>query len=298
MRDALSGITTDVTNYAPASSRTLAETSRKTTAQEAERNRRLELERGFNWIEDRRARIYTMRQLAAEFLEAYGLRKPKSVTLAKYALGHLKRLLGRAMTVDISDRAVADYQTARLKEKAAPKSINAEVAFLLRLLGEQGAFIRAELGRNRSLRLAVARQVARAYTPAEKAALLAEAKKRRSPAIYPALVLALHAGLRDAEIRGLQWGRIDLRKAILTVGDAKSEAGQGRTIPLNADALAALVAHARWFLDRFGETRPEWYVFPFGKPQPTDPSALRLTSPAAGTTTAIPSSRTWRKPPT
>jgi hypothetical protein len=23
---------------------------------------------------------------------------------------------------------------------------------------------------------------------------------------------------------------------------------------------------------KFGETRPEWYVFPFGKPQPTDPT--------------------------
>jgi integrase len=48
-----------------------------------------------------------------------------------------------------------------------------------------------------------------AYTIDQKAAKLAEAKKRRSPAIYPALMLALHAGLRDAEIRGLTWGRVD-----------------------------------------------------------------------------------------
>jgi hypothetical protein len=25
-------------------------------------------------------------------------------------------------------------------------------------------------------------------------------------------------------------------------------------------------------LEKFGETRPEWYLFPFGKPQPTDPT--------------------------
>jgi integrase len=46
---------------------------------------------------------------------------------------------------------------------------------------------------------------------------------------------------------------------------------------LNSDVLAALVAHCRWFLWKFGETRPEWYVFPFGKPQPTDPTKPATT---------------------
>jgi integrase len=124
----------------------------------------------------------------------------------------------------------------------------------------------------RTLKLKVGRQVSRAYSPAEKAALLAEAKKRRSPHIYPALMLALHAGIRDAELRELQWGRVDLHRAILQVGDSKSEAGEGRTIPLNSDVLAALVEHSKWYLDKFGATQPDWYLFPFGQPQPTDPT--------------------------
>ena len=33
---------------------------------------------------------------------------------------------------------------------------------------------------------------------------------RKPRDICPALMLALHAGMRDAEIRGLQWGRVDL----------------------------------------------------------------------------------------
>jgi len=49
--------------------------------------------------------------------------------------------------------------------------------------------------------------------------MLAAAKAARSPAIYPALMLALHAGMRDAETRGLQWGRLDLAKAYLTVSE-------------------------------------------------------------------------------
>jgi integrase len=90
--------------------------------------------------------------------------------------------------------------------------------------------------------------------------------------LYPALMLALHTGMRDAEVRGLQWGRVDLERAIVTVGASKTEAGEGRTIPFNADVLAALVAHSKWYLEKFHETRPEWYVFPFGKPQPTNPA--------------------------
>ena len=84
-------------------------------------------------------------------------------------------------------------------------------------------------------------------------------------------MLALHLGMRDAEIRGLQWGRLDLKGAMVTVGDSKTEAGQGRTIPLNSDVKAALIDHAKWYVGKFGATEPSWYVFPFGKPQPTDP---------------------------
>ena len=47
----------------------------------------------------------------------------------------------------------------------------------------------------------------KAYTPEEKTALVAAACAARSPAIYPALMLALNAGMRDAEIRRVQWGR-------------------------------------------------------------------------------------------
>lgn len=33
-------------------------------------------------------------------------------------------------------------------------------------------------------------------------------KTRRSKAIYPALVLTLNCGLRDKELRQMQWGRV------------------------------------------------------------------------------------------
>jgi integrase len=249
-----------------------SKSAKKTVARLAEKKRRDDLEKTYNGIEDsRQERIRTIAELADEYLKDYKLRH-KSATFAEYALGHVRRLVGKTLKTDVGEKTILEYQSARLTEGAAPKSINEEIGFLLRLLDEQGDFIRAKMRRKRTLKLKTGPQVARAFSPDEKAAMLAEAKTRRSPAIYPALMLALHAGMRDAEIRGLQWARLNLGKAILTVGDSKTEAGEGRTIPLNADIHKALVDHSVWYLGKFGECRPEWYVFPFGKPQPTDPS--------------------------
>ena len=261
-----------------------AKTHLKTLAKMAEQKRRRELEEGFNGLTDtRQNRIRTLRELAGAYLEDYRLRH-RSATFAEYALGNVTRHLGELMAVDATDRTVKAYQTARLKEGAAPKTINEEVGFLLRLLREAGDAIRVRLRREKALKLAVRSRVAKAYSPEEKAATLAEARKSRSPAIYPALMLALNAGIRDGEIRGLQWERADLARAILTVGESKTEAGEGRTIPLNSELLPVMVEYAKWYTGRFGTIRPEWYVFPWGKPRPSDPTRPMVTLKTAWTT--------------
>ena len=56
------------------------------------------------------------------------------------------------------------------------------------------------------------------------------------------------------------------------MGRAKTEAGEGRTIPLNSVLLPALLDHARWYTRRFGMTKPGWYLFPFGKSKHLDPT--------------------------
>jgi len=254
-----------------------AKTKSKTVAKQAELNRRRELERGYNGIDDaREERIRPLKEVAAEYLIDYRLRH-KSVVFAKYAVRHITRLLGKEMMVDVTDRTVREYQATRLREKASPKTINEEVGFLLRLLGDAGDVIRVRMRRQKTLKLAVRNEVGKAYTAEEKQALLDAAKEARSPAIYPALMLALNAGMRDSEIRGLQWERLDLQKAIVTVGASKTEAGTGRTIPLNSAALSAMREYAEWYEDRFGAIQPQWYVFAFGKPWPSDPTRPVVT---------------------
>jgi integrase len=79
-------------------------------------------------------------------------------------------------------------------------------------------------------------------------------------------------GLRDTEIKTLTWGRVNLKAGTLQVGKAKSDAGEGRIIPLNSELHEALVNHSQWYRERFGALQDEWYLFPFGKPMPSDPT--------------------------
>jgi len=240
-----------------------------------ERRQRERLERSYSEVieeESREQRRKTIQQAADEFLLDYKV-KHESATFAVYALGHVTDHLGGKLVVEITPTVVKRYQTDRLAEKAGPKTINDEVLLLLRLCGDQGDLIRAKLRREKSLKLQTPPSPGRAYTADEKARMVAEAAKLRSKNIYPALVVDLNCGLRDKELRELRWQQVDLvHKKALTVGKSKTAAGTGRVIPLNDTVLVALETHAAWYVRRFGECRPDWYVFPAGKGQPNDPT--------------------------
>ena len=209
--------------------------------------RRRELEEGFNNFEDvRQERVRTIRDVGNEFLTSYRLRNPQSAIFAAYAVGHVQRLLGDRMLVEVGEQTVTEFQDQRLQEKAAPETINEEVGFLLRLMGDMGDVLRVRLRKKKLLKLRVRNRVGKAYDPAEKARLVATAKQARSPHICPALMLAMNTGMRGAEVKNLTWGQIDFTKLYLAVGRSKTEAGEGRTIPLNS------ALHAHWSSTQHG----------------------------------------------
>ena len=90
-------------------------------------------------------------------------------------------------------------------------------------------------------------------------------KATRSEMIKPAIALALNATLRDSEVRTLTWERINFLKGILTVGKSKTDAGTGRTIPINSELREILEAYRTWYELKIGTAAPEYYVFPYGK---------------------------------
>ncbi len=261
-------------------------TASKPQAIAEERRQRERLEKSYSQIiqeEAREQQRKTIQLAADEFLVEYKA-KHEAPTFAVYALGHVTEHIGTKLVVEITPTVVKGYQTARLAEKAGGKTINDEVMLLLRLCGDQGDLIRAKLRREKALKLAIPPSPGRAYSSDEKARMLAEAAKLRSKNIYPALVLDLNCGLRDKELRELRWQQVDLvHKRQLTVGKSKTDAGTGRVIPLNDTVRTALETHAAWYIRRFGECKPEWYVFPAGKGQPNDPTRPVTTLKTAWT---------------
>jgi hypothetical protein len=66
-------------------------------------------------------------------------------------VGHVTRILGDKMLVDVNEQTVKHYQDARLCENTGPpKSINEEGAFLLRIMDTAGDVLRVRL-RKRNL---------------------------------------------------------------------------------------------------------------------------------------------------
>jgi integrase len=241
-------------------------------AKGAEQQRRRGLELGFHNLKNVCfQRVRYLKDVIDEYLLGYRLRY-RSATYAEYALGHASRWLGSKLIIDIDEAVVLRYQENRLRESAAPRSINEEVRLLLKMLGNLGEAIRARLKERRCLKLAVRRRIGKAFDSEETESLARYAKKSKSPHMYPALMLARNAGLRDAEIRTLSWGQINLKSKSLQVGHTKSNAGAGRIIPMNSDLFDALVAHREWYVDKFAATKDDWYLFPFGGPKPSDPT--------------------------
>jgi integrase len=251
-----------------------AKTENKTIAKNAEKARRRELELSFNGLTaatNRKHRLETIAELSVPYLEQYRL-KHRAPSFAECCIRRLLEHVGSMLPIEINAASIAEYQSARLKQQAAPKSINEETTFLLRLLGPRGDLLRSELHRKKMLKLAVPSQPGKAYSEAERDRLKLAAEQSASPHILFALSLAQNMGMRDAEMKNLRWSQIDFNKEILTVGRSKTEAGEGRTIPLNSEVMAALMTHVAWYVKQFGELRPTWYAFPHGSPRHMDPS--------------------------
>jgi integrase len=265
-----------------------AKTSSKTLAKEAEKNRRRDLEKGYNGLatEDRSRRVLTFQEAAEAFKADYAPRhRPHSVTYMKYCIGHLNVHLGNLMLVEIGIDTVLSYQKARLLEKASPKTINEEVMVLLQIMREMGDLIRVKMRRDKTLKLAYEEFEGKALTREEAKALYDAAevvepeegekkdlKATRSTMIKPAIALALNAALRDSEVRNLTWERTSFLKGILTVGRSKTAAGTGRTIPINSELRTILEGYRAWYEENIGPASPESYVFPFGKNRQWDTS--------------------------
>jgi integrase len=227
----------------------------KTVAKEAERSRRRELEGSFNCIsKPRTAQLFS--PAAETWVKAkIAHLSPRSVIIERANLKHINPYFGKMLLCDITADDISHYQASRLKQGAAPKTVNLEVGTLRAILRKNRlwASIQPDV---RMLR--VREDVGRAISRDEETALLESCRASRSRSLYPAVLIALNTCMRYSELRWLRWEQIDLNSCTLTVGLSKTESGTGRLLPLNERAVAILGFWGGLFPGR----EPRHFVFP------------------------------------
>src|SRR5450631_3164144 len=166
---------------------TIRQSSKSTSrnvARAAERVRRRELEEGYNGLSrSQRAQMFS---LASElWLKTKSSHlSPRSITIERSNLKHLNPVFGDWLLCDVTADDIAHYQALRLKEKAAPKTINLEIGTL------RAIFRRNRLWANLQpdvKMLRVREDVGRAITEKEEALLLQECGTSRSRSLYIAV---------------------------------------------------------------------------------------------------------------
>ncbi len=247
-----------------------AKTTRKTLAREAEKRRRLELERALSGmpVEQKGNRIKSVSEVVKPYLENYALNhREKSVRFAEQRLAHTIRLLGNTLLSDLTEATIHGYIKTRQSEGASGRTINMELGELSRAIGRTWRELWPKVRK-----LEERHDVGKALSADEEQRLLAAATGERRRLIGLFVRIALLTGMRSGEILSLTWDQIDLEQHVVTVGRAKSTRGTGRQIPMGGSLLQLLTTHAEWFSERFGEVEPSYYVFPYGSPLPTDPT--------------------------
>jgi len=213
-----------------------AHTSSKAAAIVIERTRRRTLELSAGGVRRETPLLFNVAAKAWLAESAHWSDSTREIYESK--LEHLKPVFGKLLLSDISASDISCYQRDRQKAGASGRQVNMETAVMRMILRKHRLWYLVEPD-YRPLRERV--EVGRALTPDEAQKLLSAAKKSRSLSLYPALVLLLNTGVRVTELRLLRWRQVDFLKRCITVGHSKTIGGEGRMIPLNQDALRALV---------------------------------------------------------
>lgn len=231
-----------------------AHTKSRALALKAERGRRNQLDEGASAIKTAKPMLFG--KAAKDWLVLKEVRWTASTRRAEgYNVDHLMPHFGRSLLTDVTADDVTRYQASRKREGASGRTINMEVGTLRAVLRKHRlwAAIQPDVKPLRARS-----DIGKALSRDEESRLLAAARQSRSRSLHPALVIAIHTGLRSAELRTLQWNRVDLIEGCLIVGKSKTAGGEGRTVPLSATALATL----KDWRAQFPEAKPSHYVFP------------------------------------
>ncbi len=227
----------------------------KTLAVKAERQRRRELEEGVNHLKaDKRPMIFGVH--AKQYLESNTPHWSKAnLRIEGYNIDHLAGHFGKMLLTDIDAQHIGKYQAKRKAAGAGSRTVNMEVGTLRAILRKQRLW--ASLQPDVKM-LRARSDIGRALTRDEETRLLAACQESRSRSLYPAVLLSIHSGLRNEELRLLRWRQVDMLEHSITVGKSKTAGGSGRTVPLSDTAWRCI---QEW-RGQWPQAQPEHFVFP------------------------------------
>ena len=208
-------------------------------------------------------------QVANQYLKKREKRvAERTIQFEKERLVPLEKYFGRKPLGRISAEDIASYQQSRASDGISGRTINMDVGVLQRMLKKAKRW--AMLGEDVT-RYPEASHIGRALTEEEKKHLFLTAARRPSWMVaYCGATLAVSTTCRGVELKNSKWKNVDLFDKLLTVQRSKNESGH-RTIPLNEDAMEALV-RLRKRAEALGCAEPEHYVFPACEHGHIDPS--------------------------
>ena len=160
--------------------------------------------------------------------EGYVIRRLMRAPFAGYALANITRA------------AVTDYRDSRLL-KVTGSTVRTELNILARAIEHARRDWGVYLVANpiRAVRLPKENNAReRRLLPGEEERLLVECQAARQPYLHAAVVVAIETGMRQSEILGLRWDRIDFERRVALLVDTKN--GESRGVPLTRRAIAAL----------------------------------------------------------
>ena len=201
--------------------------------------------------------------LAGEYLEYAKVNKAASTfSIDGYRIkSHLLPYFGSMPLREITSQMIDSYKSMRVKEGAAPKTVNNELTNLSHML--KMAIRWGYIDRN------AASNVERMRVPKNPPRFLSQQEIRRlieasrESHIYPIIVTAIHTGMRKSELFNLKWPDINFDRRIVTVQskpDWHTKNYKSRTLQLTPMLYEVLREHRK--LQTELNTRSE-YVFTY-----------------------------------
>ncbi|HEY1502625.1 MAG TPA: site-specific integrase [Acidobacteriaceae bacterium] len=209
---------------------------RKSDAVALYQKRKADARAGIKLPSNLRHKGETLAVLINRAIEWYKSHRPRSLRTAQTHLETAKVDLGHIVAADITPKDVDQWISSH--NDWSPATMNRYKATLGRAL--QLAVVDGRLLRNVARLVTARREMnmrVRWLTDAEEKRIT-EAIQKRCPEQLPALIIALHSGMRQSEQFSLTWDEIDFKRRKIFLDKTKN--GNDREVPINQTCLAAL----------------------------------------------------------